>query len=163
MPSATEHARRIKELLEFADLPAVQKYPNERITAFFYAGLHMIEAMGHALHPKHGLSEHYTSHGDRDNYLDGCLMHGRDVRLIEVARDYKTLKGYSMRSRYLSDAKQIKYRPVSASDADDARKLLLNIKAKTEDIFASEKSALPGFNRVLSDGPSKIAAFPKTY
>jgi len=140
MATNSEHGQHAKKLATFALSPATSSNSEMQVTALFYACLHMFEATAYELNPKHGLSDHYTTHTDRRAFLNNVSY---TSPFAPVVRDYKILQSYSERSRYLSLRATSKYFPLTSADIADAKTLYQDIKRELEDILKNEGKKVP--------------------
>lgn len=143
MPTSDQHGQRVKQAHFW--LNQVQK-PSEcfnvAVTEYFYAALHMLEAAVYDFPELADGAEHFVSHKQRSDFLQGFVRHpGNPLRA--VGPQYESLREFSERGRYLSPARMSVFQPLRPSDVPKAKQLHDTVKASLEALYQKRGKPVP--------------------
>ena len=141
MPASSEHARRVREGLEFLSDPHAEKYYNDRVIEYFYVALHMFEAALYDFGQKP--AKHLYKHGDRTQFLSRVRFDPKHP-FFEMVADYEALRSLSEQARYLSPAGAETYEPLRVPrDIEQAKMYFQKIRSVIEALYTSNSKPIP--------------------
>jgi hypothetical protein len=137
MPNLKQHTKRIRvSVAWFESIQHVDFYVflNPLVNEYFYAALHMFEAVACAFPQVFTQKVDYFSHTERAEELGQIAINPLNP-LNTMAAPYDTLSGLSRRARYIQIGEKYPVSPIKPKDLATARESFHKVKETIEKIF----------------------------